>query len=105
MNDTFYKVMEKRFGTAFPVDRTQVYWVVENIGFSDPKRPSWFVCQTGLPNGDRFKSREEAEEFGMDWHKRMGIPYRITEVLHVEKYTYVGIGNEQKTTTEESQNS
>ncbi len=95
MDDRWYKLMEARFGPAYPFEEVTEYWTVENIGFSDPKRPSWFVCMRGRDEA-RFKSEDEATAWGAKYFELNKIPYRITHRASVEKYYYPQVDDEDQ---------
>lgn len=88
MDDAWYKLMEDRFGPAYPFEHVTEYWTVENIGFSDERRPSWFECNRGRDPA-RFGSEEEAYAWAQKWQKRNNIRCRVVHRQAVENYTYV----------------
>jgi len=88
MDDAWYAIMEARFGPAYPFEKTTEYWAVENIGYSDERRPSWFECMRGKDPA-RFGNGEDAYEWAQKWQERHNIRTRVVRRAVVEEYTYV----------------
>lgn len=93
MDETFYRLMENKFGTAFPEEKEFNYFAVQNSGWSDPKLPSWFDSDA------RFSCNQDAENYikGLKVkHPKTTTVYRIVEVTLKEEYTYFHPEDENK---------